>query len=645
MEKVYNFLAAEKKWQKIWQESRLSTAKMKVNRQPFSIVLLPPAATTALHMGHALTLTTADIIIRRKKMQGFNVLWDTGFYNPAINDQPDAADMLGIALDPDRIEFTLNREMHESINKTFVQLFKEGKIYREKHWFLKTAGSVKPAAAAVDKGEIKFIPEKWEKIYLNWLTNLRDWPISHKSSRGNRIPAHYCRDCGNLMVEETIPKKCSKCDSPEIEQDQEVFAPWFFPALRPLIISDRAKKEKEFTAFYPANLAAAGFEITYTSVFKMIIVGIHCGSTIPFREILINGPVKDENGQRLDELNKNTLNPLALIDEYGADTLRFTLAIQAVPGVALRLSANRIRGYNSFIKKIWHAARFILMNSAGDIKFNIVPDQLTTPDKWILHFLNKTGEKVNELMDSYRINRAADLLYRFFRNEYCGWYLEFSKKNIASPGTRKVLKFTLMQLLQLLHPFLPFITEEIFRKIKTGKDFLLQTEYPSFNSKFIFYDEFSNIELLKNIIRETRKIRVENRVDPKQKINIYLKTGSEKEKNILAQEIKYYNFLTGSAKTGIVPGFENLPKGFKGFCANWEILLPFNSDMDRVKELTRLKKEFAELENHIVNLEKKLADREFINSANQSNIMKVKKSLQLAINKKEKMKSTINDLS
>jgi valyl-tRNA synthetase len=249
-------------------------------------------------------------------------------------------------------------------------------------------------------------------------------------------------------------------------------------------------------------------------------------------------------------------------------------------------------------------------------------------------------------MDNYKIYEAADLIYHFFWHEYCDWYLEFSKSDIKNPDTRKTLKLTLYKLLQLMHPFMPFISEEIFQKIKPDDNpFLLRTEFPSFSSDLVFTEEFSNVELMKKIIIETRKTRTENKIDPNRKVNVFLKTESEKEKKVLEKNVKYFNFLTKSAKTEIVTDFSNLSRGFRGVCLNWEILLPFDSEEDRLNELTRLKKELEKLKNQVNNLEKKLSNESFVNKAPDSVVSNFKKNLRENIEKRDKIRKTINDLS
>jgi valyl-tRNA synthetase len=515
-----------------------------------------------------------------------------------------------------------------------------------RQWFLKTAGIAKPAIDAVEKGEITFTPEKWKREYFKWMYNIQDWCISRQLWWGHRIPAYYCCDCHHVMVEEEEPAACGKCGSSRIEQDPDVLDTWFSSALWPFTTLGWQDNNKDFAVYYPTSLMATGFDIIFFWVARMIMMGMHFGKDIPFREVLINGLIRDEKGVKMSKTKNNVIDPLDVIDEYGSDALRFTLAVQAVPGMDISLSLNRVKGYKAFANKIWNASRYVIMSLKGDEDFNIDFTKITDTDKWILHGLNNTTEKVNDFMDNYRINEAADLLYHFFWHEYCDWYLEFSKSDADNPDTRKTLKFTLYKLMQLLHPFMPFITEEIYRKIKgDGSDYLLQTEFPAFQGELAFPHEFSDVEVLKKVVMETRKTRTENKIDPHQKIPIYLKTESKKEGAVLSGNLKYFDFLTKSAKTEIAADFSKLGKGFKGVCLNWEILLPFESDEDRLNELARLKKEVEKIEKQINSTEQRLSNKSFVKKAPGSVVANFKKSLQENIDKRDKIRKTINDLS
>jgi valyl-tRNA synthetase len=648
MEKTYN-PKEEIKWHKIWEEIELFKADNQSTAAHFSMCLPPANAAGTIHMGHALTFTITDIIVRRKKMQGFNTLWFPEL-NPADNSAQRVKLMrqLGLALDWSRTKSSPYKEISRGVTKIFVKLYNEGKIYREtevsKRWFLKTTGIVKPAIEAVKKGEITFIPGKWADLYLDRMHHIRDQCISRQLQGAHRIPAYYCRSCHHLMVEEYPPVKCCKCRSTGIEQVPDTLDAWFSAALWPFTTLDWQDNSRDFTTFYPTSLVTTGIDMIFSWVAPMIMIGLHLGTLPPPREILVHGLIRDEKGQKTS--HANIIDPLKGIEEYGADPLRFTLAVRAVPGMGASLSLSRVKGYQTFTNKIWNASRYVIMNLNGDENCKIEFSHLSNTDKWILHALNNTIVKVNDFMDNYRVNEAADLLYHFFWHEYCDWYLEFSKNDLHKPDTRKTLKFTLYKLFQLLHPFMPFITEELYQKIKgNSKRFLMQTGFPSFHSELVFNHEFIDVEVLKKVVTQTRKTRTENKIAPNHRIRIYLKTGSKKERDALSGNMKYFDFLTRSAKTEIVTDFPHLAKGFKGVCLNWEILLPFDNDEDRLKELTRLKKELKKIENQVNQLEKKLSNNRFVNKAPKAEVLNLKKNLQETIDRRNKIQKTTDDLS
>jgi len=878
MEKAYNHTDTEKTWYDIWTKNGLFIANNESKEgtgAPFSMILPPPNVTGTLHMGHALTFTIPDIIIRRKKMQGFNTLWLPGLDHAGIATQMvveknlkqekgltkedvgrekflemvwawkeksenriiEQLNTLGLSLDWSRKKFTLSPEMSKVVTQVFVQLYNEGEIYQgtymvnncpscktvlsdlevehkelvgkltyikyplknsekqekyivvattrpetmlgdvavavnpdderykhligeelvlpltgrtipiiadedvskefgtggvkitpahdpvdfniamrhhlpqivvidnlarmtnevpekyrgldrlecrkqvvadlqtldlilkiedythnvghcqrcetmvepvvSKQWFLKTKRIAKPAIDAVEQGDITFVPEKWKKVYFGWMYNIQDWCISRQLWWGHRIPAYTCSACNHLMVAEEKPETCIKCGNTTIVQDPDVLDTWFSSALWPFTTLGWQDNAKDFACFYPTSLMATAFDIIFFWVARMVMMGLHFGKKIPFNEVLINGLIRDEKGQKMSKTKNNVVDPLDVIAEYGADALRFTLAIQAVPGMDIALSLSRVKGYKGFANKLWNASRYVLMNLQGDEDYNIDYTKLTDTDKWILHALNNTVEKVNEMMDSYRLNEASDQIYHFIWHEYCDWYLEFSKSDSDNLDTRKVLKYTLYTLLQLLHPFMPFITEEIYQKIRsaTEQPFLLQTKYPQFHSHLVFIAEYTGVEALKKVINEARKTRTENQIDPNRRISIYLKSESEKERVALNRNLKYFDFLTRSTKTEIVLDFSTVSKGFRGVCLNWEILLPFDSDEDRLNELSRLKKEYDKMEKQILSLEQKLDNKGFVDKAPAEVVSNFKKNLQENMDKRDKIRKTIDDLS
>ncbi len=871
MDKNYDIAKTEEGWYEEWVSAGLFKADNTNKQPPFSMILPPPNITGSLHMGHALTFTIPDIIMRKKKMEGFNTLWLPGIDHAGIATQMiveknlkkekgisreelgrekfleevwdwkkrsenriiEQVSKLGLTLDWSRMKFTLSEEMTKVVTDVFVKLYKEGKIYQgtymvnycpscktvlsdlevdhrevdgnltyinyplksepdryvtvattrpetmlgdtgiavnpsdkryskyigeeviipvaqrtikiiadeqvasdfgtgavkitpahdpvdyaialrhklesrividkdgnmtgdipemfvgksreecrkeligilnesgyiqktenyshnvghcqrcetivepnvSKQWFLKTEDLAAPAIEAVKNGDIEFIPNKWEKIYFNWMNNIQDWCISRQLWWGHRIPAYHCGSCKEVTVSSEAPGSCPKCGSSNIIQDPDVLDTWFSSSLWPFSTLGWMDGSPDFKTYYPTSLMVTAFDIIFFWVARMVMMGIHFGKDIPFRKVLINGLIRDEKGQKMSKTKNNAIDPLDIIKEYGTDALRFTLAIQAVPGMDISLSINRIKGYKAFMNKIWNASRYIIMNLKGDESLEIDGNKISSADKWILHLINITAKNVNSLMDNYKLNEAADALYHFFWHEYCDWYLEFSKNDLDNRETRNVLKYTLFRSLQMFHPFIPYLTEEIFQKLGSDKKFLIETEFPNFKSELIFTSEYKNIELLKKITGETRKTRTENKIDPNSRLKTYLKTSSESEKGIISSLLKYFNFLTRSSNTEIVNDFSGLPKGYRGVHLNWEILLPFDTESDREKEIERLEKELQKTKGLIENIENRLKNRKFVEKAPADVVNGFKKTLQESIDKREKIEKTLSDLT
>lgn len=660
--KVYDPAITEAHWHDTWRENDLFKAENGSNKPSFSILLPlpppPPQATGNLHLGHALALTIPDIIARRKKMQGFNIL-----YLPGPDQAGNVARLagpLGLAIDWSRMRFPPGEVLQKVTDRVFVQLYREGEIYRgdslrragpnaSKQWFLKTAGIAEPAIEAVEKEKIIFFPGNWEKEYFRWMHHIRDWCISRQLQEGYKIPAYYCDDCGRLMVEEEKPGKCDQCHSTHITRDPDALDTWFSFALWPFAALGWLDKSQDFKDFFPTSLTPTNPDMIFSGAARAIMLGIHLGKDIPFREVFINGMIRDEKGREKSNAGNipGDRDIPDIIAGCGADALRFTLAAQAVPGKNISFSSDRLNGFKLFANKIWNASRIVLMRLRGDEDFAVDFAKITDADRWILNGLNNTTMKVNDLADSYQIHKAADLLYRFFRREFCNWYLELAKNDLDNPDTRKTLKLTLFRLLQLLHPFMPFITEEIFHQLNPGHDrFLIQSEFPTFSSELAFPVEFADVETLKKVIKATRKTRTENRIAPKSRIAIFLKSESGKEKKALEKNMRYFDALAGSAGTQIVTDFSTLtfPRGFKGACANWEILLPMDSEEHRLHALAQLEKEAENLENRVAGFEKRLSDDTFIHKTAEAELSGLKKSLRESLNRSDKIRKAINDL-
>jgi len=584
-------------------------------------------------------------------MQGIDTLWlpwlNYGINSSQVNDYAAA---LGLAIDWNRVEINRMEKIRAISLKVFTLLYNSGYIYRKSSsngkWYLKISKISGRAIKAVEKGEVIFTPEKWAHLFLDWLKRTGDLCISCQPNQELKIPSYQCTLCQHPMIEETAPGKCSKCDSNKLKKEFLGLNTWFTAALSPLAALGWHYGSQDFNIFYPSSLMITDTGTFFLKVARMILLGLVLTRRVPFREVLVRGIIRKHHATKKDNHEKNVGNPLDITAKYGADAFRFSMAVQAGSNSNISIHNSRLKGSMRFTNKIWNAARYITHVTKNDESFKIDCNLLTDPDKWILHSLNTTIVKVNDLMDNYHINLTAKIIYRFIRRQFCDWYLECVKNDIDNSGSRNTLKFTLFTLLRLLHPFMPFITEAVYQKIKgQNRLFLLQTGYPAFQSELVFSNEFSSIEMLKKIVMEIRKIRTENKIHPNKPIPVYLKTGSKKESEQLTKNMKYFNNLTQSVKTEIVCDFSDLPKGFKGSYLNWEILLPLNKDEDKITELNRLNKERENLEIRIKDMEKKLSDNRFLKKTPHPTIRGLKKKLQEVIGKRNKIQKTIDDLS
>lgn len=576
----------------------------------FSLILPPVDLKGPLNMQHVLVFSTADIILKRKKMQKFEVINLMGVNH--VRDKNRGNPTAEPALCPDSLQLIGGKQVNRLAAGVFIRLYHDKKIYRaEKEWFLKSSEALKPAAELIKGKKITFIPSRWEKAYYSWLGRLGDWCICQRGNGGQRLPIYHCPDCGQVTAAETKPLKCSRCQSGGLVQDEGALAPWFSHILWPFGHHG-----------YPFTSVVCGVDSLFPWVARTVVIALLLHEEIPFRDVLIHGAIREAD------------EPSDLIKQYGSEALRFNLAIQASPGRDISVSTSRIKGCRSFINKIWNASRYVLSHLKGDEDLAVDFLNITDADRWLMHRLNDIIERVNRLMDQYRLHKAALLLYHFVRHEYCDWYLEFSKGSLENRDTRRVLKLSLLKLLHLLHPFLPVITDEIFHTIVSPDNFLSENRFPSFDSLWVFPDEYANIEQLKKIITEIRRMQGEYGIKPRQKTILYLKTDSEKEKRRMAKYLKYFDLLTGTSESGILDSVSDAPRGFKGKYANWEIGIALSHEQDRRGELTRLAQELERTEDRIAELETPTPVTAGL-----------KQKLQAAIRRQEKIRKTIHDLS
>ena len=484
-----------------------------------------------------------------------------------------------------------------------------------KQWFVSMKPLAEPAIEAVKSGEIRFVPERFSKTYFNWMENIKDWCISRQLWWGHRIPAYYCDKCGELVVSETTPDICPKCAHTTFSQDEDVLDTWFSSALWPFSTLGYPDKTAELDYWYPTTVLVTAYDIIFFWVARMIFSGIEHMGQIPFGDVLIHGIVRDEQGRKMSKSLGNGVDPLKVIEEYGADSLRFSLASGIAPGSDTRYIESRVESCRNFINKVWNASRFVLMNCEGKILPKVGTFELAPEDKWITCRLNDAIAEITSNLEKYEIGMAAGRIYDFVWTEFCDWYIEMSKSALYSDDEdlkcRKAsyLEYILTQILKLLHPFIPFVTEEIYLNLPNHTDTIMNEEWPSVNAGE-FGAEHDRVEFLRDVVRATRNVRAEMNVAPSKKLRVYLVTDVDIStikpimlKLINAETVEVVDKATISDKctTVVILGAE--------------IMIPMGDLVEFDKELIRLEGELANVDKEIKRCEGMLQNERFVSKA------------------------------
>ena len=845
--KVYDPKSFEKKWYGYWEENKLFHAVVDEEKEPYSIVIPPPNVTGQLHMGHALDNTLQDILIRWRRMQGYNTLWMPGCDHAGIATQAKVEGALreegtnryelgrekflervwqwkekfgsrimsqlrslGSSLDWDRERFTMDEGCSKAVREVFVSLYEKGLIYQgtritnwcpdcntaisdieveheteqghlwhiryqvegepdkyvevattrpetmfgdtgvavhpdderyrdlvgknvilpvvnrviplfadeyvdsafgtgavkvtpahdpndyemglrhnleqvkvlsntgkmlegagkyegmdryecrkalvkeleeigalvsiEDHehavghcsrchstiepmistqWFVKMDTLAKPAADAVRDGRIKFVPERFTKIYCQWLDNIRDWCISRQLWWGHRIPAWYCDDCGETTVSRDDICQCPKCGSKNVRQDEDVLDTWFSSGLWPFETMGWPEETSELKHFYPTATLVTGYDIIFFWVARMVMMGLEFGKDIPFKTVYIHGLVRDSQGRKMSKSLGNGIDPLEMIEEYGADSLRFMLITGNTPGNDMRFYNERVESARNFANKLWNASRFMLMNLEGfDKSFVPAVEDYTMADRWILSRFAKTAQGVTENLEKYELGEAGRLIYEFIWSEFCDWYIELSKarlydkENVKPRQTAQyVLGYVLERTLRLLHPFMPFITEEIWQHIPHEGKSIMVSQWPAEDKTIAdLIDEASESSMttIMETIKTIRALRLEVNAAPSKKSEVVLNFTDESLRQVFADNEGYLTVLASAEPvTHMAAGAEKPENAMAGVVNGVEIFLPLKDLIDVEKETARLNGEMAKLEKEISRLDKKLSNQGF----------------------------------
>ena len=485
-----------------------------------------------------------------------------------------------------------------------------------KQWFVRMEPLAKPAIKAVRDGETKFIPARFDKIYFNWMENIKDWCISRQLWWGHRIPAYYCDECGDVTVAKEMPEKCCHCGCTSLHQDDNTLDTWFSSALWPFSTLGWPEKTADLNYFYPTDTLVTGYDIIFFWVARMIFSAIEHTGQVPFDTVFIHGIVRDELGRKMSKSLGNGVDPLEVINKYGADALRFLLVTGNSPGNDIRYSEKRIEACSGFANKLWNAARYVHMNIDDYNVKNELPKSLTTEDKWILSTLNTVAKEVNENLDKFELGIAVQKVYEFIWDCYCDWYIELTKARLHSEGedaqnARQVLLYVLDQILRLLHPFMPYITEEIWQTIPHEGETVMLAAYPSYDEALCFPEAAAEMQRIMDAIRAIRNRRSEMNVPPSRKAKIYVATKFPQT----FEDGKAFIIKLASASDVAVAESFDIEGAVTIVTADAKIYIPLDELVDKEAELKRLNKELEQLQKRLAQSEGKLKNQGFVSKA------------------------------
>lgn len=516
-----------------------------------------------------------------------------------------------------------------------------GKCYRCHHtiepkiseqWFVKMKPLAEPAIKAVKDGKTRFIPERFDKIYYNWMDNIQDWCISRQLWWGHRIPAYYCTKCNNIMVTESIPHKCEKCGNTEFTQDEDTLDTWFSSALWPFSTLGWPEQTEDLKYFYPTSTLVTGYDIIFFWVARMIFSAIEHTGKVPFKDVFIHGIVRDSLGRKMSKSLGNGIDPLEIIEKYGTDALRFSLVLGISPGNDIRYMPEKLESAANFANKLWNASKFVLGN-LEEIDYDTMPQKLCYEDKWILSKLNKLIKETTINLNNYDLGVWTQKVYDFIWGEFCDWYIEMVKPRLYDKEnkTREAAQYTLNKVLgdslKLLHPIMPFITEEIYTKLYNNDESIMISSWPKYSEEFNFVNEEKQIEKIKQIIIGIRNIRTNMNVHPAKKSTLIFVTENDEEMIIDSKEfIKKLGF----ADKIIVQGNKNnIPQNAMSVLSEeLEVYLPFDELVDIEEEKKRLQGEKQKLEAEVERASKMLSNPGFVNKAPENKIKEEKEKLE-----------------
>ncbi len=504
----------------------------------------------------------------------------------------------------------------------------------KQQWFVKMEEMAKPAIEALKTGELKFVPESFGKTYLHWLEGIRDWCISRQLWCGHRIPAYYCQDCGEIVVAKTAPDTCPKCGGHHFEQDEDTLDTWFSSALWPFSTLGWPEKTEDLDYFYPTDVLVTGYDIIFFWVIRMVFSGIEQTGKCPFHTVLIHGLVRDSLGRKMSKSLGNGIDPLEVIDKYGADALRMTLITGNAPGNDMRFYWERVENSRNFANKVWNASRFIMMNIEKAPDSNVELKDLTLADKWILSKVNTLAKDVTENLDKYELGIGLQKVYDFIWEEFCDWYIEMVKPRLYNDedSTKAAaiwtLKTVLIQALKLLHPFMPFITEEIFCNLQDEEESIMISSWPEYQEAWNFAEDEKAAEIIKEAVRSIRNVRTSMNVPPSKKAKVYVVSENEELLNVFEHSKAFFASLGYASQVEIQKTKDGIQDdAVSAVIPQAAIYMPFAELVDIEKEIARLKAEEKRLTGELARVNGMLNNEKFISKAPAAKVEEEKAKL------------------
>ncbi len=557
-----------------------------------------------------------------------------------------------------RIEdYSHNVGTHDRCKTTIEPMIK-------KQWFVKMDELIKPAVEAVKKGEIRLIPERMDKIYYNWTDNIRDWCISRQLWWGHRIPAYYCDKCGEIVVAKEAPGVCPKCGETHFTQDPDTLDTWFSSALWPFSTLGWPEKTEDLDYFYPTDVLVTGYDIIFFWVIRMIFSGYEQMGEKPFKTVLFHGLVRDSQGRKMSKSLGNGIDPLEIIDQYGADALRLTLITGNAPGNDMRFYYERVEASRNFANKVWNASRFIMMNMdqeeektgkrGWETSYEEIRESLYPVDKWIISKLNTLVKDVTDNMDSFELGIAVQKVYDFIWDEYCDWYIEMVKPRLYSTETGEeegkraalwTLQNVLTSALKLLHPYMPFITEEIFCTLQTKEESIMVSEWPVFREDRQYDSEETTIELMKEAVRGIRNVRTEMNVAPGRKAAVYVVSEKEEIRLIFEEGRQFFTSLAAASELTVQADKSGIDdSAVSVVIPNAAVYIPFEELVDIAQEIERLKKEQKRLEGELARVQGMLGNEKFMSKAPKQKVDEERAKLEKYAQMKAQVEERLSQL-